>query len=126
MVPGGLTSTGWAHLLDAVEEGISYVPFDAVAHLQPPGKLGLVQVHQQADGQVAELNLLVVEAGAGDAEEQRKPRQELGKVAEARDGGDEGAVGAALVGDEQGHAQVPQRLGDGEAEAGGLTRGAGG
>lgn len=108
------------HLLDAVEKGVAYVPLDAVAHLEPPGELGLVQVHQQADGQVAELDLLVVEAGAGDAEEERQPRQELGEVAEARDGGDEGAGRPALVGDEQGHSQVPQGHGDGEADPGSI------
>lgn len=99
-VPWASTST---HLLDPVEKGVPYVPLDAVAHLQPPGELGLVQIHQQADGQVAELDLLVVEAGARDAEEERQPWQELGEVAKARDGGDEGAGRLALVGDKQGH-----------------------
>lgn len=121
-VVGGRLAVFWkstsTYLLDPVEEGVPYVPLDAVAHLQPPGELGLVQVHQQADGQVAELDLLVVKAGARDAEEERQPWQELGEVAKARDGGDEGAGRLALVGDEQGHSQVPQGHGDREADPG--------
>lgn len=35
-----------AYLLDAVEEGISNVPLVAVSQVQPPGKPGLVQIHE--------------------------------------------------------------------------------
>lgn len=57
------------HLLHTVQVRVSDVPLVAVADLEAPGQLRLVQVGQQPNGQVTELDFFMVEAAAGDSEE---------------------------------------------------------
>lgn len=104
--PRGRTGGGsyGTHLLDAVEKRVPNIPFVTISDLQLPRQLRLVEIDEQADGQVPHLDLLVVETAAGGPEKGRQSRQELGQVAEARDRGDEGGAGSRLAGDVKGHA----------------------
>lgn len=98
-------------LFGAVEERVANVPLGAVANDEAPGeRCGLVQIEQQADRQVPQLDLLVVEAGAGDAEVGGQAGEQQGQVAEARDCGDKGRVGEGRVRDVQGHLERPECL----------------
>lgn len=108
----GLAMIHGTHLLDAVEKCVPNIPFVTISDLEPPGQLRLVEIDEQADGQVPHLDLLVVETAAGGAKKGRQSRQELGQVAEARDRGDEGGTGSGLAGDVKGHAQAPESLRD--------------
>lgn len=98
------------HLFGAVEESISDIPTHAIAHGEAPRQRGLVEVDEQAGGEVAEQHVLVVEARAGQPKIRGEPGQEEGQVAEARNQGHEGHVGRTRVGDQQWHLQVPEGL----------------
>ena len=84
---------------DAVEERVANVPADPVVYRQSPGEGRLVEVDEKTDGEVAQLDIFKVEAGAGGGEEGGEAREEEGEVAEARDGGDERVGGVGGVGD---------------------------
>lgn len=99
------------YLFSAVQESISDVPAQAVVDGQTPGKCGLVEVDEQAEGQVAQQDVLVVETGAGQAEVGGQARQQQGQVAEARHGRDEWRGGRGpRVRDVHRYLQVPQGL----------------
>ncbi len=101
------------HLLGGVEERVGNVPAHAVIHNQAPRQRRLVQVHQQARGEVPQQDAVKVEAGAGRLEKGREARQQQGEVGEARDAGDEGRGGRRRMGDVQRDSGVPEGLGDG-------------
>ncbi len=117
---GGAVLLGQAHdllcvsvadkvgFLGRVGEGVGNVPLRAVTHNQPPWQGGgLVQVDQQADGQVAQLDLLVVEARAGHAVVGGQAGEQQSQVTEARHRHDEWGGRPGDVGDAQGHLQAP-------------------
>lgn len=49
----------------------------------------------------------MVKTAAGHAKESREPWQKLSKVAQTRNCGNKGTVGAVFVGDEEGDSEVP-------------------
>lgn len=116
----GLIRSGSTHLLDAVEKGVANVPAVAVADGEAPGQRGLVEVDEQAEGQVPEQQVLMVEGGDRGAEEGGAARDEEGKVGEARQGGDERRVGVGGVDDVEGDLGGPEGLGDGGHGGAGL------
>ncbi|KKA29624.1 hypothetical protein TD95_000703 [Thielaviopsis punctulata] len=99
-------------LLDAVEKGVGNVPADAVAHMQVPRQRRLVQVGEQAKGQVAQEEVFVVEAAARTLEKGAEAGQEEGEVAEAGHGDEEGLGGPVGVGYEERDALSPEFLGE--------------
>jgi hypothetical protein len=79
-----LARTWCAYLFGRVHESIPDIPLGSVADYKAPGQGGLVEVDQQTHGQVPKLDLLVVEARAGDAVVGGQARQEEGQVAKTR------------------------------------------
>jgi hypothetical protein len=55
----------FANLFDTVDEGIVDVIGEAVTQREFPWQLWLVEIMEQANGEILEGNVLVVEAGAG-------------------------------------------------------------
>lgn len=80
-------------LLDAVEERIGDVPGGAVGDDETKGQSGLVEIREEADGEVAELDVLEVEARGGEVEVGGEAGDQQSKIAKAGDGGDEGRGG---------------------------------
>ena len=113
------------HLFGAVEEGIANIPPNAIAHSQPPRQTRLVQVDQQSSGQISQLHILKVKAGARGAEKGRQARQQQGQVAEARDASDERRRRRGWVRNVQWDPRGPEGLSDGIRHYhGGMVKGA--
>ncbi|KAK9415376.1 putative Zn(2)-C6 fungal-type domain-containing protein [Seiridium unicorne] len=105
------------NLLRTVEESVPNIPAHAVADGQAPGQGGLVQINEQADGQIPQQDALVVEAGAWQAKVRGEAREQQGQIAEARDRGHKGRVRQRRVRDVERDMQVPERLRNGRASA---------
>lgn len=75
----------YAHFLHAIDVRIVDVEERAVAKFDPPWQLGLVEIIEQAYGEVLKSNFLVREAGGG-AVEGSEAWEKEGKVGEPGDG----------------------------------------
>lgn len=75
--------------LDGIEKRVGNVPGGAVGDDEAKWQGGLVEVCEESDGEVAELDVLEVEAGGGEVEVGGQAGEEESEVAEAGDGGDE-------------------------------------
>lgn len=56
-------------LFGAVQKGIANIPAQAIGDDKPPGQGRLIEIGEEADCQVTQEDVLMVEARAGEAEE---------------------------------------------------------